>query len=1261
MLAASLMLGSASWANAEKQAAPAVGKKPLKEVKVWDLTDWNADTLLIQSSKTEKWVREIKDGVRFNCSEDIRNGQGELVVAKDGAVLPATEGLTWASDEGSKKKWNCTMRAKMDNGENMLQCGRRPQIGFVKTNEYPKVGQVIEITFNSLGTKNVGRGIDLNKSKDLRPLFSTAEKDSLWCGTSTTTTRTCRFVVTGENPKFYGAVGAIGVSRIAIYGADENAETESVKVVYIGDPEASKKYEPVHDALKKIAEQAGNKMEVTYFDATADTKGLTSLSKYDVVVVGSTITGDDKAFYASLDSLIGTVPVLNTKAFWHGKKRLKWANDNGANPADGDTTYQVAPLLQYRKHPVFAGLVDPESVSTQKIDVFSHADVAPSEKANLLQGVPTSIVSNRPDSVPVHTTIAEGKSISNKSINTIAESWSRERPYMLIGINSADLSAKNKPALTDAGVQLIANAVNYLANARMPEAPSYVDTCTLKAEMKMVKDLNTKADGKYNDSDTLRYVLKIESDSVLDANNPTKLIYPTVMVTIGSEAAKEYNAKAPDTLWQPVKIKVEVTAPVCMSVSKEIDFKNPNLTELAAPEPVFTRVYDKAAGDTVRYVLTFEEKTYKLDGVDSIPTIKYSLDGKDPSKIYNAKAPDTLWKDTRVKAVASLYLHTTSAVSDSSWKNPVMPITAKPDVKSVRTGGVKAIYTVTLTADEGATIYYTTDGSEPSTSSSKYAAPFEVEVFDSTIIQTYAEKIYCYDSEVVIDTIKNSEYTPLATPVINVDGASFTIEPLKDVAAEDYDIYYTIDGSEPTDKDNGLIYTKKVTFKGTEKVTVKAIAAGRGYKPAATATEEVTPNEAIAVFQKPRYKSTFNRNDPSVKLEDDPEAEDHTQHVWGWFRWVPEEAGPGAGEKGPWLTKPGASGDHTQGNTYLSDQEYNDGVYYDSQTKPRPNIFINNNQGGWRHFNDWVFYKDPTKSSDKYRRILVQENFSVNRDGAVEGATGGGLYIFNATPKATAGPEKETFKGPFAVVVNISGAEKFNESGAEASVNVCAANEATGSNEMVLGTVSCEAKKMGTDTVRYYGDEEVYLRLATESKEVIVYDFIVYNPGEALAALETTQVPWGTEAAPATVTRGTKEFTVTFNNDVTISGEARFYTGDLVTQIPCTLKPGATAKEVVITLNEAISAADGTLYYFGLPGGAVTDEDGQKNEPVWGYIKVQGGAAGIDEVNAAKEVVATYIYSISGAEVGTLLPGVNFVKKVYSDGTTTTEKIQVVK
>ena len=233
----------------------------------------------------------------------------------------------------------------------------------------------------------------------------------------------------------------------------------------------------------------------------------------------------------------------------------------------------------------------------------------------------------------------------------------------------------------------------------------------------------------------------------------------------------------------------------------------------------------------------------------------------------------------------------------------------------------------------------------------------------------------------------------------------------------------------------------------------------------------------------------------------------------------------------------------------------------------------------------------------------------------------------------------------------------------------------------MLGKVSCEAKAGKSDTVYYYGDQKVYVRLTTESESVLVFDFQVFKPGAALPTLTHTGIT--PEAGLSfeeskVVTTGTKEITVTFNNEISVNTETQPYllplkeSGEFDLEadeagkgIDGKVSLGSDKKSVVITLDRAIDAADGQMYYsIVLPEATAADADNgvdyrnkHTNDKITMYYKVDGVTA-IDEVSAAKEVVATYIYSISGAQMTTLAPGVNIVKKVYSDGTTTTEKVQ---
>lgn len=1256
LLAASLMLGSASWANAEKQAAPPVLKKVKKTVEyVWDMAHLSptGDSLNLATAATasEGWKWSTDNPPRINnASPNTGNNTLKNLTAHD-QVIEATKGLTFLQrnkEDSKSANWgegNLVWRTA-SGASNCLRVGKPFRLTIEATDKYPLAGQTLTVHFASAG----GAGKD---PRGINKLIENLEGDPALTRGDTTVT----YKIPKDGKVTFFSADGIEIKQIKISGVELTEETAPMKVGYVGSPLSLKQeqpvatyYEPVYDALQKIKAKEGNNMEVEYIEATIDTKFSNDLSeKYDVLVVGSLISGDITAdapcpFYASLDSVIGTLPVLNTHAFWHNATRMNWAADKGVNP--NDATYEVAPLLEYRDHPVFAGLVDPEKLESQKIAMFNYNEADGFK--NYLQGYPGNLT----ESAPAHTTIAQGVAINGTTVNTIAESWSRACPYMLIGINTADLAkTKSKQTdehllqeeLTENAQTLIGNALNYLVNSLQQQPASILGTCPdPKITFEKVKDQG-------NDSDTLRYVLRIEVAKQHDVTL-NKDTFPTVTVTIGSLAAKTYDFAHPDTLWEPCTVKAKATA-LLYDDSKEVtaDFKNPYLRTLDTPEAVFTKY-----GETVRYVLTFKDIKAKLDGVDTTAVIKYNFDGSDNlTRTYDKNHPDTVWENTRVKAQASLYLHLSSAKLDSTWKNPDVQPAAKPVITSAQNedypGG--CVMTVTITsATEGADIYYTFDGSEANRNSYRYTAPFDVENFEDVTIKAIAVKEYFSDSETAEEVIPaNTEAAALATPVVAILDNSFTITC---EAAGKYDIIYTVDGSEPS-TENGLIYTDKVTYLKGE-YTIKAIAQGYGYKASAVSEgKEFKPaDDKDHVFLKTMYKSTFNLNDPSAVKDPNTGA-----YTWGWFRWTPDGDNWAKGAKHTETDRTSVA------NKYITDEEWNDGVYYDDQTQPRPNIFEKGDKKpGWRHFNNWVFYS-AANSSGITRRVMLQNNFNAKKAGALVDAdsnfvaSGGGLWLFYQNVKAAAGPDS-LLQGPFALVVNISGGENYDGA---ATLGVCLASNSTGAGEMPLGEVSCEAKKMATDTFYYYGDQKVYARLTVDSRttSVAIYDFIVYKEGIDLPPLAVDSItPAGGASEAEAIEMDAADlntFTVYFNHDIQQgAGKVQWTNGP--DRVNC--ETAVSGNVLTVTLPADAPKEAGLTYGLFLQPTCVIDADGQNIEATYYYYTIKGTDA-IDEVSAAKEVVATHIYSISGAEIPALRPGINFVKKIYSDGSVTTEKVQV--
>lgn len=188
-------------------------------------------------------------------------------------------------------------------------------------------------------------------------------------------------------------------------------------------------------------------------------------------------------------------------------------------------------------------------------------------------------------------------------------------------------------------------------------------------------------------------------------------------------------------------------------------------------------------------------------------------------------------KDISTPVNGTLYTLTTKDTSNKSkWNFTSTADYEEPAVKPVVTATPTSCtfygsQEVTLSADkDGAQIYYTTNGTEPSESNGEeYSAPLS---FTET---TTLKAVAILDG--VPSEALSEEYTK-GTPSVAVTASSSTFETSLEVTItatpSDAKIYYTTDGTEPST--DGTSYDSPVKFTITSTTTVKAIAVINGVK-----------------------------------------------------------------------------------------------------------------------------------------------------------------------------------------------------------------------------------------------------------------------------------------------------------------------------------------------------------------------------------------------------------------------------------------------
>ncbi len=181
-------------------------------------------------------------------------------------------------------------------------------------------------------------------------------------------------------------------------------------------------------------------------------------------------------------------------------------------------------------------------------------------------------------------------------------------------------------------------------------------------------------------------------------------------------------------------------------------------------------------------VITYDNATSKVSITCATTgsSIYYTIDGSTPTTSSTEYgSPFSVNSTTTVKAIATHSNLPSSAVAELSI--------TQVDTPTIQNNGSNAISITTTTP--GATIYYTTDGSNPTTSSTEYTAPLSDNVSNKTI-KAIAVKAGMITSVVCSGTVK----LKCATPVITRDGLTFTLSCSMPTDATLYYILYTLGG-----------------------------------------------------------------------------------------------------------------------------------------------------------------------------------------------------------------------------------------------------------------------------------------------------------------------------------------------------------------------------------------------------------------------------------------------------------------------------------
>ena len=329
--------------------------------------------------------------------------------------------------------------------------------------------------------------------------------------------------------------------------------------------------------------------------------------------------------------------------------------------------------------------------------------------------------------------------------------------------------------------------------------------------------------------DTYDYIDMLGPVTAGNGSTQTATINPTATQTFMLYSVNQYGDNGSGAGYG-VTVSAPITVVVPGSVVVPVTFTPPAGTYSAATAITLnTTTYPYA---TIYYTTDGTTPTYPPTGTtQEYPVIPQPMSPQSVGHLEDITVSTT--ETLMAIAIAPGYT-SPSAVSSATYT--ISAVTATPTF-SPGAGSYGSALTVTISdSSSSPTIYYTTDGTTPATTSATYTSP--ITVSSTETIEAIATSSGNSISAVGSATYTISSGTTVATPTFSPAAGTYsstqtvTISDLTSGAT----IYYTTDGTTPTT--GSAIYSSAITVSATE--TLEAFATASGYTNSALGSAAYT-------------------------------------------------------------------------------------------------------------------------------------------------------------------------------------------------------------------------------------------------------------------------------------------------------------------------------------------------------------------------------------------------------------------------------------